>query len=217
MQFDVCLQNQIADRVLSNFMKYILLIVCCIAIFILIAQIMIAKNTDTTEQQPYNVLLQDNDIEIRYYPEVLVAQVEDEDPSIRGSASHNFRRLAGYIFGGNTAGEKIAMTAPVHMENTSAGTRMRFVMPSAMDSNRLPVPNDKGIVFSTLPPDTVAVIRFSGFASDKDIREKEVLLQQWLNDKKIPATSGFRYLGYNPPYQLVNRRNEVAVSIRWVK
>lgn len=189
---------------------YVLLTLIIIVAFV---QIMIARSTDNTEQQRYSVLFTEGDYEIRQYPSALLASVRARDTSIRSSANRNFRRLAGYIFGGNESGEQIAMTAPVHMEKTSSGSVMSFVMPSSMKADKLPKPSDDGIVFETAPEQMVAVIRFSGFASDEDIREKTEALKMWLTDKGMDALSGFRYLGYNPPYQLVNRRNEVAVQI----
>jgi len=196
-------------------MKYFLLITGLIIVLVLIAQFMIARSTDQTEQQRYTVLFSEGEFEIRSYPPAILASVEHSDTTWRGSASTNFRRLAGYIFGGNREEKKIAMTAPVHMESSDSGSRMSFVMPSSMELKDLPVPQDQGVHIAQVGADTVAVLRFSGFAGDNDIRTKKLELMQWLQTKKIPVTSQFRYLGYNPPYQLVNRRNEVAVSVRW--
>jgi hypothetical protein len=192
--------------------KYTAVLLIILAL-VVVTQFLIARSTDSTEQQRYSVLYTDGDFEIRRYPEALMASVDSRDTSLRGSANRNFRRLAGYIFGGNQSGQKIAMTAPVHMENADSGSVMSFVMPSSMQSKDLPVPNDPGIVFHTAPEQIVAVIRFSGFASDDDIREKSVLLEEWLSTKGLSPQSAFKYLGYNPPYQIVNRRNEVAVEI----
>ena len=75
--------------------------------------------------------------------------------------------------------------------------------------------NSRLFTFSKTSDDTVAVLRFSGFASDKDIEEKTEELKKRLTDKGITYTGNFRYLGYNPPYQLVDRRNEIVVSVRW--
>jgi hypothetical protein len=174
---------------------------------------MIARSTKHTEQQEYSVLYHEGDFEIRHYPQALLARVTDPDSSLRRSSNTNFRKLAGYIFGGNREGQKIAMTAPVHMEQTLNGSSMAFVMPRGMDLTSLPKPLDPEISFSQLAPETVAVVRFAGFASDNDIHEKSVELKQWLDKKGITMVSSFRYLGYNPPFQLIDRRNEVVVGI----
>ncbi|MFM2135423.1 MAG: hypothetical protein RL021_823 [Bacteroidota bacterium] len=196
-------------------MKYFLIGVAVLVVLLLIAQIMIARSTDGTEQQRYTVLHNEEEFEIRFYPEAIGASVVDTDTSWRGHANGNFRRLAGYIFGGNQEGKSIAMTAPVHMEQSETGSRMSFVMPSAMEMEQLPKPNDNSIVISKMPADTVAALRFGGFASENVIREKSEELLRLLKAKGIPVVSPVRYLGYNPPFQLVNRRNEVVVSVRW--
>ena len=92
---------------------------------------------------------------------------------------------------------------------------MSFVMPSEMKMEDLPIPNDSSIRFVISTIDTVATLRFSGFASDRDIYDKTEVLKKWLETKKIIACSDFRYLGYNPPYQFINRRNEIMVSIKY--
>jgi hypothetical protein len=59
------------------------------------------------------------------------------------------------------------------------------------------------------------VIKFSGYASDEAIKKQSARLAGMLNDKGIEFYGTFRYLGYNPPYQFINRRNEVIVSVKW--
>ena len=73
-----------------------------------------------TEEPPYDVLEKLGEVEIRSYAAVVLAETEVEG-TFEGVSSAAFRRLAGYIFGGNrvrgAAGEKtkIEMTAPVGM------------------------------------------------------------------------------------------------------
>ena len=64
------------------------------------------------EEPPHQVVSRDGDFEIRDYPSMTVAETTvDAD---RNSAAYaGFRRLAGYIFGGNAKKLKIDMTAPV--------------------------------------------------------------------------------------------------------
>ena len=157
-------------------MKFLLIAAAVLVVFLLLAQFMIARSTDHTEQQPYTVLYSEGAFEIRSYPPVIMASVENPDSTWRGSANKNFRRLAGYIFGNNREEKKIAMTAPVHMENTGSGSRMSFVMPAAMEMKDLPSPQDDGVLISSVGADTVAVLRFSGFAGDNDIHDKKVEL-----------------------------------------
>ena len=82
-----------------------------------------------TPQQPYSVLKVIGNIEVRRYPEALTASVLKPGTTYKEVSNAGFRSLAGYIFGGNEGGRKIAMTAPVHMEIGADSSRMRFVMP----------------------------------------------------------------------------------------
>jgi hypothetical protein len=59
----------------------------------------------------------------------------------------------------------------------------------------------------------MASIRFDGFANDEKIEKYKGKLRGYLENKGISYTEPFIYLGYNPPYQMVNRRNEVIVQI----
>lgn len=73
-----------------------------------------------TEEPPYEVLEKLGEVEIRSYAALVLAETEVEG-TFEGVSNAAFRRLAGYIFGGNRlrggAAEptKIEMTAPVGM------------------------------------------------------------------------------------------------------
>ena len=71
------------------------------------------------EQAEYSVLKKVDGYEIRKYPSHVVAQTT-VGGSYRESMNQGFRIVAGYIFGGNTKKESIAMTAPVVMENKTS-------------------------------------------------------------------------------------------------
>ena len=102
----------------------------------LIATIIMAN----TPQQPYTAIKKLGNIEIRYYPTAWLATVTSTESSYKKSSSNNFRKLASYIFGGNQADKKIAMTAPVRMNFEAAESAMSFVMPEGYTMDNLPVP-----------------------------------------------------------------------------
>ena len=79
----------------------------------------------------------------------------------------------------------------------------------------LPQPNDKEVNLSTTEDDYVAAIRFGGFTDDAKIEMHKNELIIKLQELGITHKNNFRYLGYNPPYQVVGRRNEVIVSINF--
>ncbi|MBV5342322.1 heme-binding protein, partial [bacterium] len=94
-----------------------------------------------------------------------------------------------------------------------SSTTMAFVLPSTYNETNLPTPNDSSISIVTSEPEYVAVIQFAGFASNESINEHRILLEESLKTKGLSYYGDFRYLGYNPPYQLFDRRNEVIVAL----
>jgi hypothetical protein len=89
------------------------------------------------------------------------------------------------------------------------------VMPSAYSKENLPKPNDPNVQIKSSEEEYVAVIRFGGFASDKDLKFYSEKLQNLLKENGITSFGNYRFLGYNPPYQLIGRRNEIIVSVEF--
>jgi hypothetical protein len=129
------------------------------------------------------------------------------------SASTGFRRIAGYIFGNNKQKQEIAMTSPVFME-MGEDTKMAFVMPSKYALTDLPAPNASNVTLVKVEPKKYAVVRFSGFASDRRIANYTEKLKQLLVANKIEAIGSYNFLGYNAPWDLIGRRNEIAVEVK---
>jgi len=166
-----------------------------------------------TEKQKYDIVHSEKDFEIRFYPSALLATVYSNASTYRELAYPGFRKLAGFIFGGNDTETKISMTSPVHMDMNTAS--MSFVMPSSFNEENLPKPDDSGIKIERTDDAYVAAIRFGGYASDKDIRNYSERLKSILEEKGIKYYGNFRYLGYNPPFQFIGRKNEIIVNVEW--
>ena len=164
-------------------------------------------------QQVYTVLGNQNQVEFRYYPSAIMASVVTPDTTYEKASSKSFRTLAGYIFGGNQSNEKIAMTAPVRMDMSTDKTTMSFVMPEGYTLSNLPKPQSGQVILGVSAPEYVAVIRFGGWASDTNIAAMRKELSERLAQLHITHQNNFRYLGYNAPWDVVNRRNEMIVSI----
>jgi hypothetical protein len=196
-------------------MKVVLIIVGVALVLVVTFQIVTVVSTNRTERQGYRLIHRDRDLEIRLYPEAVMATVLSPDGTYKGSANRNFGRLAGYIFGGNKRADRISMTSPVHMELSATGSSMSFVMPSKYGLDDLPPPNDSGVALRKTPSEYVAAVSFGGFASDEVIKKKVQLLAGLLDAKGIRHKGDFRFLGYNPPFQWVGRRNEVIVGVEW--
>jgi len=195
-------------------MKTSIIIILGVLAMFLFVQANVVKSSDKTEQQKYEVVEEFDGFEIRYYPEAVLASVFIPG-DYRNSSGQGFRILAGYIFGGNHEKQNIAMTAPVHMKEDNKGFYMSFVMPSQYDINSLPIPDNSEISIEKSVPAYTAAIRFGGYANDEKIEAHKALLAKHLKEHGIEFTEPFVYLGYNPPYQTVNRRNEVAVKIEY--
>ena len=183
-----------------------------IVIFIQISSIMASNKTET---QKYRVIKTEKEFEIRFYPPATLATVTSSAKSYKELASPGFRKLANFIFGGNQSKKSISMTSPVHMDINDTASSMSFVMPSAYTKVNLPKPNDPNVIISTTSEEYVAAIRFSGYASDSELKKYSDKLRSALDSHGIRYYGNFRFLGYNAPFQFWGRRNEIIVSIVW--
>jgi hypothetical protein len=90
---------------------------------------------------------------------------------------------------------------------------MSFVLPSEMEFDKLPEPKDKRVLLHKSKPMYTASVRFGGYANESEIAKHREKLAEILKQLKIQHTGQFEFLGYNSPYQMINRRNEVQVEI----
>jgi hypothetical protein len=192
---------------------WIVLIVLTV-VFIAFQSFMSISNSNI-EKQKYRVVKTEKGFELRYYPPATFATVKSSAKSYRELSGSGFRKIAGYIFGDNESSTKIAMTSPVHMDINEKESSMSFVMPSKYDAESLPKPNDAKVEIHETPGEYVAAIEFGGFANDASIRKHADLLKQLLDEKGVKTIGNFRYLGYNPPYQIIARKNEIVVAVEW--
>jgi len=196
-------------------MKIALIIIIILLGFLALSQIYTSMSIQKTETQHYKVMEEDNQFEVRYYPAALMAKITSTSKSYRDLGSSGFSKLAKYIFGGNNEKKQIAMTSPVHMDIGDSISTMAFVMPATYKKEELPKPNDATIVLETSEAEYVAVIQFGGFASNESIAKHKEQLEKALKEKGYSYYGNFRYLGYNPPFQLFGRRNEVIVGLNY--
>jgi hypothetical protein len=181
-----------------------------------------------TAEPPYTAVLTVGDFEIREYPSLIAAEVTMTGPRSE-AISAGFRLLAGYIFGGNTTrqsiamtspvtqapkeSEKIAMTAPVTQSGDELGWTVRFIMPQGYTLDTLPIPNDSKVKLVTLEPTRVAVVKFSGLAKEPDIIEHTQQLKQFMLEQKLVAAGSETLARYDPPWTLwFLRRNEIMIK-----
>ncbi|MGV0713778.1 heme-binding protein [Mycolicibacterium sp. XJ662] len=180
-----------------------------------------------TEEPHYVGTRLTDDVEIRKYGPRIAAETTvtaDEDRA----RYIGFRRLAGYIFGGNhreetiamtapvsQSREKIAMTAPVAQARDGEHSTIRFYMPSKWTLDTLPSPDDDEVRLVTVPGETVAVLRFSGDRSAQAVAARSEELSETLRANGVEATGPAQAWFYDPPWTVpFRRRNEIAIPVR---
>jgi hypothetical protein len=196
----------------KNQMKKAMWSILVIVVVVGISLLVVAFKSRDIETPDYKVVKSLGDVEIRRYPKMIVAQTSLASNSFENGGSNGFRTIAGYIFGGNEANQKIAMTAPVVMNMGDSAT-MYFVMPKEYSKNQLPTPTSKNVQILEESEKTLAVISYGGFSSDKDIEKYRQKLAVALEQNQIQTKGSYMYMGYNAPWDVVNRRNEVAIEV----
>ncbi len=187
------------------------------------------NQTMASEEPKYTVVRTEGPCEVRIYEPYLVAETVVTDADLESGTSEGFRRLAGFIFGGNrtkepiamttpvttSTSEKIAMTAPVETHRRTEGMVMRFMMPSKYTTETLPEPVDPKVVIRKVPGRTMAAIRFSGSWSEERFQEHTEQLLTWLKEQGLFATGTPVIARYDPPWTpWFMRRNEVLVELQ---
>ena len=184
-----------------------------------------------TEEPAFQSVATVGAIDIRRYGERIAAQTEVTGDS-DAARNQGFRRLAGYIFGGNARRSSIAMTAPVSQAGASAsqsiamtapvaqtpsGTdrwTVQFFMPAAYAMDELPVPNDPTVELVVVPAETYAVVRFTGVGSVRAVETHKAQLLAGLTGSEWTVRGEPVVWFYDPPWTLPPlRRNEVAVRV----
>jgi len=177
-----------------------------------------------TEEPRHSVVERLGEVEIRRYAPRLTAEttVPGDATAARGEG---FRRLAGYIFGGNQgrtriemtapvaqSGMRIDMTAPVAQTSDGAGWVIRFFLPAGLAD--APVPNDARVRIVLVPEETMVVLRFSGLATEAAVASHRTALLATISGTRWHLAGEPVTWFYDPPWTLPPlRRNEVAVPV----
>jgi hypothetical protein len=143
---------------------------------------------------------------------MIVAKTALSGNSFDKQGSDGFRTIAGYIFGGNEKSQKIAMTSPVVMSIGDSAT-MYFVMPKSYKQTDFPTPNSSQVKIVEESAKTLAVITYGGFSSDEKIESHRAKLAAILTKNEIKTKGDYMYMGYNAPWDVIDRKNEVAIEV----
>ena len=194
-------------------MKILLILLTLMLVAFVIIQIFAMNGQKNIEMYTYQVNKKYDTFEIRNYEATLFTSVKLSTKGYKNSSGKGFSILAGYIFGKNERNEKIAMTSPVAM-TLEDSTTMMFMVPKELKKEMLPTPNHPEIAFKEEPAKTVAAIRFGGWANDKKIATYKQQLIAALDTEGIAYSDRFYFFGYNAPFEVFNRINEVIVELQ---
>ena len=176
---------------------------------LLIASLLAGANAVAIEEPEYAVLSVSGEVEIRRYAPYIVAEVTVSGDSADRRA---FQMLAGYIFGDNDSGEKMAMTAPVE----TRGDEYAFVMERKYSMETLPQPEDERVQLRNKPARVVAVRRFSGRWTERNFERHRAALLDDLAELGVEITGEPELARYNSPFTpWFLRRTEIIVPVNW--
>jgi hypothetical protein len=168
------------------------------------------------EKAKFDLVKKIGKVEIRKYPELLLATVGNDD------FDSGFGLLFRYISGENRTRKKISMTAPViTSENIpmtapviSKKNYMAFVMPSDLNNDNVPIPTNSDVIIKTEPAKCLAVIQFSGRTNSKLIEKYIQKLFYELKINKLKSIGEPILMRYNSPFTPgFLRRNEIGIEI----
>jgi len=169
------------------------------------------------ERVSYKILKKINNIEIRHYPEILLASTVNE------SENKSFRILFEYISGNNKSRKQITMTSPVitfekiPMKSPviTINNYMAFSLPMEYTLDTAPKPNNPAVSIEFKPKRTLAVIIFSGKVNRSRFEKNLKLLKEKLQTIGIEYTEEVYLFRYNSPFTpSFFRKNEVAIEIK---
>jgi hypothetical protein len=208
-------------------MHYIIFGLVAVLLLWTIGSYLVIRNL---EEPTYTVLEKRDGYEIRTYEPYITAQTEVVG-NYSESLNKGFGLVANYIFGNNTAKENIVMTVPVlesksssekiamtvPVLNTSTDEEKRtisFILPSKYTLDSLPSPKNPRVVLVEVPARTVAVLRFSWYATERSVTKKTTLLTTYLERDGIEIHGPTQVAQYNPPLSMpITHRNEIIIPI----
>lgn len=185
-----------------------------------------------TEQQPFELVRVVEGIEIRRYPEHVLAETRVPGP-FGAAGNRAFRFLFSYISGENVRKEPIAMTAPVIQSATPPAASERiamtapvtqqadgdeflvaFVLPAAMTAASAPTPTDPHVRLRTVPARLSATIRFTGRWTDSSIARQLSTLLETVSAAGMTTIGEPRFARFDPPYTpWFMRHHEISIDL----
>ena len=168
------------------------------------------------ETPKHTLVKKENGFEIRQYDSMIIATTKVRS-DYSDAASTGFRRIASYIFGGNSANMSIKMTAPVltNSPDPKDNYEIQFVMPSEFLMEDLPQPNSQNVTLKKVNLGRTAVLRFGGWATEERASKYKDKLRDLLAANGYTPNGTFMVAQYNSPWAIPPfRKNEIIVQIK---
>ena len=194
----------------------------CLSIFVFIGCITVSIPAMSYEEPDYTIVKKTEIYEVRRYAKRVVAQVN------YGQENGGFRVLFNYISGENegstevqmtipvTQSKQIDMTVPVTQSKNDGQMVMRFFLPKQFSLKTAPKPTDQRVTIAELPEEYFGVVRFSGFASDRNFERHSLKLKSALNNDGLIIAGQPIKATYNSPFTVpFLRRNEAMYRLVW--
>lgn len=174
----------------------------------------LVRQAGAVEEAVYSLVSRDGRFEVRDYAAMILAETLVEGD--RASAGNRgFDPLFNYISGENRTRHEIPMTAPVFQSPTGQQWAVAFVMPADAKREGWPEPENPSVRLQEIPARRMAVVRYSGFWSDKRYVEHESMLRAWMAAQGLEPAGDAVWARYNPPFTpWFLRRNEVMIPVR---
>ena len=183
---------------------------------LLLISIIILNKAMAIETPKHTLVKKENGFEIRQNDSMIIATTSVRS-DYSDAASTGFRRIASYIFGGNSASMNIEMTAPV-LTNTPDPEdiyEIQFVMPSEHSMQDLPQPNSQNVTLKKVNLGKTAVLRFGGWATKDRASHYQNKLSYILGASGYTVNGTFMVAQYNSPWAIPPfRKNEIIVQIK---
>ncbi|XP_074645184.1 heme-binding protein 2-like [Tubulanus polymorphus] len=173
-------------------------------------------------QPKYTVTKEHSDYEERHYEPMVWVSSTIRTTVKKNPAAEGFMKCLRYLEGNNDQKKTLYMTIPVIINIELLGpstdpeteiifTTSFFLNESLFEDGKIPQPTEEDVYIQEIPAMDIFVRRFGGFArgqawveeNDKLMASLEEADKECLEEK--PQTYS---VGYDPPFKLMNRRNE---------
>jgi hypothetical protein len=164
------------------------------------------------ENYHYEVMEKYDEFEIRAYEAASFCSITIGKASTFEDSQKSFRSIAQYLLGDNRSNQRIGMTKPVQL-GMGDSIEVALKVPNHMQLQQMPKAENPCIQCFHEQERIMAVIRFNGWMSQRKFEKYASRLKEQLDKHNIQTFGDFIYHGYNPPYELLNRRNEILIAI----